>query len=161
MTFISSVLHFCVFLPARLIDLMSSQLKNISRQTEIEWRNSQKDNDDICLPLCLLFLICIQLSQRQGKGFYWLSSDHRGVGSSCCVKSRSGFLSSCRCVLELESIMLHQVCRVLFLVKCLRKVKHYCRPDLKGFIPCAVVQKGQSFLQMGSAGFHFACSAAE
>jgi len=24
--------------------------------TEIEWRNSQKSNDDICSPLCLLFL---------------------------------------------------------------------------------------------------------
>jgi len=31
--------------------------ENIPRQTEIEWRNSQKDNDDICFPLCLLFLI--------------------------------------------------------------------------------------------------------
>jgi len=26
--------------------------------TEIEWYNSQKSNDDICPPLCLLFLIC-------------------------------------------------------------------------------------------------------
>ena len=25
--------------------------------TEIEWRISQNNNDDICLPLCLLFLI--------------------------------------------------------------------------------------------------------
>jgi len=26
--------------------------------TEIEWRISQNNNDDICLPLCHLFLIC-------------------------------------------------------------------------------------------------------
>jgi len=27
--------------------------------TEIEWRISQNNNDDICLTLCLLFLICL------------------------------------------------------------------------------------------------------
>jgi len=39
-----------------LLDFHSA--KNIPWQTaEIEWKISQKDNDNICLPFCLLFII--------------------------------------------------------------------------------------------------------
>ena len=45
------------------MDCHSAQ--NIPQQTaEIDWRISQKDNDDICLPLCLLFIICDIFSTR-------------------------------------------------------------------------------------------------
>jgi len=42
-----------------LMDFHSAQ--NIPLQPEIELRNSQNNNDDICLPICLLFLLWDEL----------------------------------------------------------------------------------------------------
>jgi len=42
---------------------------NFPRQTaEIEWRIIQKDNDDICLPLCLLFIMMLMLTGATAAG---------------------------------------------------------------------------------------------
>ena len=42
---------------------------NIPRQAaEIEWMISQKDKDDICHPLCLLFIICEYLNSARERG---------------------------------------------------------------------------------------------
>jgi len=42
--------------------------ENIPQETaEIEWRISQKVNDDICHPLCLIFTICLFSSIRDIK----------------------------------------------------------------------------------------------
>ena len=48
-----------------LMESHSAQ-NNSSATAEIEWRISQKYNDDICLPLCLLFIKCSKLLKKNG-----------------------------------------------------------------------------------------------
>ena len=52
-----------------LMDCNSAQ-NNSSATAEIEWKITQKYNDDICLPLCLLFIICLTLNMLGS----WISS---------------------------------------------------------------------------------------
>jgi len=67
------------------MDCHSAQ-NNSSATAKIEWRISQKYNDDICLPLCLLFIIWRKI--REGGGadqLFWASSgkvckgNHQGL----------------------------------------------------------------------------------
>jgi len=69
-----------------LLDCHSAQ-NNSSATTEIEWRISQKYNDDICLPLCLLFIICSRTSPPPPANW---------AGYRACKHAWSFFSMSCR-----------------------------------------------------------------